>query len=259
MKLLQKFKGSKKMILLFAVQIYPNLFSHNRRLRTFIHLLAKRTKRQGTAWWVQVGANDGGEWDPVAQSVRFFHLNALLIEPVGYLFMSLKHNYAPHGHHCRLEKLAIGNQTGTVTINGIAADKLKGLPGWAAQISSLRKDVLLKHGGLINGLHDKITQEEVAIQPLSAVLKAHAITQIDYLQIDAEGYDAEVIKSIDFNDVQIRVLSFENKHLKPDENGEVEGLLTHKGFSLLVARGDTLAWQRKDAEMERLVKKYLSS
>lgn len=39
--------------------------------------------------------------------------------------------------------------------------------------------------------------------------KKHGISHIDYLQIDTEGYDYEIIKSIDFNDITIDIIEFE--------------------------------------------------
>lgn len=38
----------------------------------------------------------------------------------------------------------------------------------------------------------------------------HGITDINYLQIDTEGYDAEIIKMIDFSKVNIDVIVYEN-------------------------------------------------
>lgn len=40
--------------------------------------------------------------------------------------------------------------------------------------------------------------------------KKYNLTEINFLQIDAEGYDCEIIKSIDFTKVSIDVIKYEN-------------------------------------------------
>jgi len=77
--------------------------------------------------------------------------------------------------------------------------------------------------------------------------KKHNITDIDFLQIDTEGYDAEIIKSIDFNKINIKVIRYEKWKFSPDcftrhgEKGKqygtagmkyVANLLKEQGYTL---------------------------
>ena len=48
---------------------------------------------------------------------------------------------------------------------------------------------------------DTITFEEIC--------KNHNLTHIDYLQIDTEGFDTEIIKMIDFSKIVIKIIRFE--------------------------------------------------
>jgi len=80
------------------------------------------------------------------------------------------------------------------------------------------------------------------------------LTQIDYLQIDTEGFDSEIIKMIDFSKVDIRQIRYESWNFDPKEftkyhgekadhlgkNGmrDVEVKLTQAGFTLSSIRDE---------------------
>lgn len=61
---------------------------------------------------------------------------------------------------------------------------------------------------------NKVTQSGVRTQKeqrrLDGILKERDIAHIDYLSIDVEGYEMQVLESIDFNAVDIRVIDIEN-------------------------------------------------
>lgn len=83
----------------------------------------------------------------------------------------------------------------------------------------------------------------------------HNITDIHYLQIDTEGYDTEIIKSIDFNKINIDIIKYEiwtfdesafSKHEKSNEYGlngfnYVNDLLISLGYTLTRLPHDILA------------------
>jgi FkbM family methyltransferase len=51
---------------------------------------------------------------------------------------------------------------------------------------------------------------EVRSMTFAGLCEKHGITEIGYLQIDTEGYDAEIIKSIDFSKIHIDVIKYED-------------------------------------------------
>jgi len=61
----------------------------------------------------------------------------------------------------------------------------------------------------------------------SDLFKKHKIDYIDFLSIDAEGYDSLIIKGIDFNNVSVDLLCVENI----DE--DCSNILLEKGYSLV--------------------------
>lgn len=75
----------------------------------------------------------------------------------------------------------------------------------------------------------------------------YELTHIHFLQIDTEGYDAEIIKSIDFNRIKIDVIRYEDwsfpvraftrngeKYIRYGINGmkKVKQLLTYQGYTV---------------------------
>ena len=247
----------KSKLLFWLVPFWPSLFNYNRRHRIFLSRYAKLTIKQHLGWWVQVGANDGGDWDPFAVSIRHSQLNALLIEPVEYLFERLKKNYQAYKGYLILEKLAIAAQEGSLTIKGIDPGKQQDLPGWAAQISSLREEVILRHDSMIPGIENRLFSEEVTVKPLSAVLQQHGIKKIAMLQVDTEGFDAVVLGTIDFSKVSIGLMWYEHKHLLKEEQEATLALLQNNGFCFHQMKGDTIAWSQWNITLGKMVKKYL--
>jgi FkbM family methyltransferase len=95
-------------------------------------------------------------------------------------------------------------------------------PGY--EVSSIDLNHILKHGYHESGII-KITVPCININKL---LKKHKIINLDILFIDAEGYDDEIIRSIDFNIYKIDKIYFENLHLKTDIND----YLKSKGYTV---------------------------
>jgi len=86
--------------------------------------------------------------------------------------------------------------------------------------------------------------------------KKYELTNIHFLQIDAEGYDCEIIKSIDFSKVNIDILKYENwsfpedrftRHGKKGKEYGINGmnyvaeLLKNLGYSLIEGKADIIA------------------
>lgn len=87
---------------------------------------------------------------------------------------------------------AIGPENKTITfVEGLEEDGLSGVQG-----------------------HNKVTKASHAIQveqiTLTQLAKQYNIDYIDYVSIDVEGYEMEVLKGIDFDSLNIKVIGIEN-------------------------------------------------
>jgi hypothetical protein len=66
---------------------------------------------------------------------------------------------------------------------------------------------------------------------LANIFKTHDVTHVNYLSIDVEGAEFAVIKSIDFENVFIDVIGFENNY--NDTSVPIVEYLTTKGYDIL--------------------------
>lgn len=67
-----------------------------------------------------------------------------------------------------------------------------------------------------------IISETVRCQKLRELIEQNKITRIDFLQIDLEGYDHEIIRMIDFDRIKPAIICFDH-----DLNG---GVMNRKDF-----------------------------
>ena len=72
------------------------------------------------------------------------------------------------------------------------------------------------------------------------ICRIHNITEIDYLQIDTEGFDSEIIKMIDLSKVKIKKIRFEKWGFKPEcftsHNSEISNELGIAGINATVEK-----------------------
>jgi hypothetical protein len=78
-----------------------------------------------------------------------------------------------------------------------------------------------------------IEEIDVKILVFNDLVEKYNINEIEYLFIDTEGYDYQIIKSIDFNEIKINKVKFEYKHLDDTFKFEVRLSELREMFSQL--------------------------
>jgi len=58
-----------------------------------------------------------------------------------------------------------------------------------------------------------IDREKITTIMFDDLLSKHGLISIDFLQIDTEGYDERILKTIDFNKLHINFIKFEKHYL----------------------------------------------
>lgn len=88
-------------------------------------------------------------------------------------------------------------------------------------------------------------KREVPVRKLSDILREHKIDRVDFLDIDVEGYEIEVLKSIDFS-VDIECILLE-QHISAELlNKSNEFIfLKEKGYEAIAKYGRTTIYERK--------------
>jgi FkbM family methyltransferase len=203
---------------------------------------------------IQVGAYIGTEAnDPLSGFIRAKAgrgLTAVLIEPVRDYFDQLTSNYAGL-EGVRFENVAIADAIGTREFYRLGVNPQDyGYPEWLAQLGSLKQDRMTDIWSRCEA--DPKLQEfwlahrvvdVVECMTLPALLERHGIAEVDLLQIDAEGYDFEILKTIDFSRIAPRFINYE-RLLLGDQEAQCRAMLQAAGYRMTDYGQDTFCSRR---------------
>ena len=208
----------------------------------------------GTAsdvFFVEIGAMDGMAYDSLYDSIIKHKWQGLLIEPLPDLFAELCETYRGRGGII-FENVAIAEYCGETTMIRIEPSALDlGLvPPWAKGIASFFHDRNALGGQRISEkdfqqIRPHIIHERVQCDTLANILAKHAITKIDVLQIDVEGYDYHVLNQIDFSRFRPRVIRMEWCNLPPEEKQKTKAILSRWEYGTAELEFDLIAWRKR--------------
>lgn len=219
-------------------------------------LVAAFARARPRATFVQVGSNDGVRLDPLRDTILKRRWNGVMVEPVPYIFERLRRNYADIDR-VRTENVAIADHDGTQALYYIPeAPNDDRLPMWYDQLASFRRDVLLKHIDEIPDIENRIRTIDVPCLTFDSLCRRHHITLVDLVHIDTEGYDWEVVSSIDLERLAPTVILFEHYHMDRDSYRLCTEHLRAHGYELLPIGMDTMcvrerALSRRDRSFRR--------
>jgi len=203
-------------------------------------VLARHVQRQPDLTFVQIGAFDGRQSDPLYQFITRYHWRGVLVEPMPDAFDRLREAYK-NEPQVILENVAVAQSNGTKTLYHLRRDA-PGLPTWAPMLASFDREVVLRHGAQIPGIADLIATTDVRCLTLSSLLSQTGLGQVDLLQIDAEGWDFEILKLIDFTQIKPAIINYEHAHLNQDDWDAAVGLLVRNGYRVGIGPYDTVAY-----------------
>ena len=166
-----------------------------------INLLKKlflEIKKKG--FFLEIGAYDGIAGSNCFYFEKFLHWEGIAIDPSLTQFKKLKKN-----RKCNCLNNAISTKNEKIEF----IDVIEGL----TQMSGLNIDSYKKSLEIVN-LDKKSKIKKYQIDALMFDKIAGENKLIDYLSIDIEGGEMDIIKSIDFNYYNIKVISIENNSPK---------------------------------------------
>jgi FkbM family methyltransferase len=180
-------------------------------------------------FFVQIGAFDGRVADPLYQLVHRHHWRGVLVEPQLDMFEQLQRNYAGQSG-LQFFQVAIGTRTEEITFY---TRKTGG-----AQVASAKRQLLVKPGHPESDVHAM----QLPCWTFQKLLQSSGSPDhVDLLQIDAEGWDYEIIRSIDFALQKPAIIRYEHMVLsEPERNGCLE-LLAGQGYRFILEDVDTTA------------------
>jgi|SRR5439155_26593637 len=201
-------------------------------------LLYDRLHRVGPAFFfLQIGANDGVSFDWLHEFVTSNRVAGVVVEPLSDFFAALCHNYRHHPQVVPVNA-AIHRTAREVDIYRVDP-KAKGLPSWTKGIASVDPN----HHRRSGTPSENIIVERVRCITMQELLEQQAITHVDYLQIDTEGYDSEILGMIDYSVFKPSIIKFEHQM----EAGIMSRETFQKCFDTLYRAGYYVIMDRYDA------------
>jgi FkbM family methyltransferase len=191
--------------------------------------------------FLQIGANDGQQRDPLRLLVENRRWHGVMVEPVPFVFERLRARYRGHPR-VRLENSAIADREGQLPFYHLAqAAPGEQLPVWYDALGSFRREVILKHRDKIPGLEQRIVQTDVPCLTFDGLCARHGIERVDLIQIDTEGYDYEIIKRIDWGRWRPALVIYEHHHLSTADRAQCRTEFAQRGYATVEESLDTFA------------------
>ena len=201
--------------------------------RRSIDLLMKSGRKP---YFIQIGANNGIDFDDFYSVVSAHELPGLVVEPIPYYFEALAQVYK-----CRREivpvKVAIHPTEQEATIYRVDPDKVT--VGWQHGLGSFSRDHLIN----ARVPAAAIIEERVPCMSLPSLVDTYVPKgeTVDILVTDAEGFDGEILAMVDFDVLKPKVIKFESESLAPSARAEIEVRLKAAGYLVYHGVQDTVA------------------
>lgn len=189
----------------------------------------RRHLRTDSVFVVQVGANDGRADDPLSEPIVSYGWSGVLVEPQREPFAELQRNYSGCAG-IELANCAISDHDGVVELY-VSKDG----PSTLGSLVPTRN--ALRGADLVPETVDAVT--------FDTLVDRYGIDRVDVLQIDTEGYDAEILRMFDLARFRPIVVNLEFYCLTIEERVAVFERLDAHGYAWRFAGRDLLAVDRE--------------
>lgn len=204
-------------------------------------VIAARTAAGGPVRFVQIGAMDGVQFDPIHHFVKQGGWHGLFCEPMPFHMESLKKAYEglPNLHFLQA---AVTAESGPVSmtylpLEAVEAHNIKrhavgmgcidyARSGFAKQTPEGR--------ALLEPLMQRIT---VRGATLNEAMAEAGLDEIDIYVSDTEGHDAIILQQLDTTRFHPQLLLIEHEHLTPDEKIGLIARFRPLGYREFFAQG----------------------
>jgi FkbM family methyltransferase len=203
---------------------------------------------------VQIGANDGINNDPIHKFIKRDNWQGVLLEPQKYVFdrylkplykktkgitpfnaaLDVRDGYKP------VYKISISNSRWATGLTSFDRHVLEE----AVRSGYIEKQARKEGCPLPDNKEDFISEESVECICTESLLKKYKLSRIDWLQIDTEGFDFEIIKMFNIGVTVPKVIVYENLHLSPSDQKSCIDYLISSGYACRDFGGNTLALKK---------------
>lgn len=200
----------------------------------FENFLYQYIEANNTLTFLQIGANDGVMNDPIYQfnCKNRYRVSGFVLEPLPDLFEKLCKNYeiCPD---IKAVNLAIHETEDVMTLHRVRQGYLGDLSELAQGVASFDPNHW-KKTSLIPS-EDYIDKVDVKCMSFRNFIKKFKVKKLDLLLIDTEGYDFEILNSIDFTQIKPNIIRF--------EHGVPNNVMSHEKFLLICNRLNIAGYQ----------------
>jgi FkbM family methyltransferase len=182
--------------------------------------------RQGV--FVDIGAHDGISYSN-SHLLEGMGWTGVCVEPNPDVFTTLSRN-----RKCKCVNAAIAAAAGRMRFTQ-ATGYGEMLSGASGVVNDTRiREAIAMHGG-------EVREIQVDAVTFSHLLLDMDSREIDYLSIDTEGLEFEILKTIDLTAIRVKIISIENNR----DDDEVELYLRDRGYRLAAILGSDLMFAKK--------------
>lgn len=183
-------------------------------------LLGKKEK----GIFIDIGAHNGVKFSNSCFFERERNWTGVCVEPMPDVYSELQNN-----RNCFLVNAAISDVSGEIEFRRIVGrgDMLSGIAKYQSEEHQERMNSKIEEVG------SSIEVIKVNSCTLSSIVEKFNIQNVDYLSIDVEGAELEIIKSIDFNSLNISYMTIENNY----KSSEMRSILKDSMYCFLFRYG----------------------
>lgn len=190
--------------------------------------------------FIQVGANDGIQADPIHRYVAKYGWKGLMLEPLSGNFRALEKNCGGlAGVRCL--QVAIDSSVGRRLVFDLQPD-LEGLPAWARGLGSFDRERLRQVARELDLDDSTIVSEEVATVTWDEIWGEFGAGPCDVLTIDTEGQDIRLLRMAGLSLRRPRLIHFEHACSEFDVRMDFYRELLLLGYEISTQEGDTIAY-----------------
>ncbi len=182
-------------------------------------------------YFVDVGAYDGVTFSNSLFFERHLGWSGICIEPLPGAFQKLRNS-----------RMAVCLNCAASDRDGVGEFVDVDMPNFGKMYSGLRSEYDPRHIDVLRQYATGSQLINVALRRLPDILDENGVRKIDYLSLDTEGGELKILKSVDLDHYDVRVISVENAYDDPAIRDHLFGfgyrlVKVFDGFDDLYAKG----------------------
>lgn len=192
--------------------------------------------------FISIGANDGIKNDPIFNFIETNNWKGVMVEPMPSTFNLLKQNLCGK-KNISFVNACITKQPGIFDfyyIKNIQPNE----PDWYDQVGSLDKETFYKNISVEPSLLKRVGVCQVNGITFSQLMDNHSLTHVDLVLIDTEGFDYQILSSIDLKRYKPRIIIFEYEWLSSYELKLAKKQLLEANYKIKLNNIDCIAIKR---------------